>query len=75
MVSVARKLSTIEEQRKEQNCFGEKITGIEATNPKIVLGSSLDEDVGFRDNYSFFCDIQRYVSSNQVYDQLPDNKE
>jgi hypothetical protein len=45
-VSVARKISTIEERRKEHNCFAEEITGINVTNPKIVLSSSLGEDVG-----------------------------
>jgi hypothetical protein len=42
---------------KEQNCFSEEITGTEVTDLKTVLGSSLDEDVGFRDN-NFFYDIQ-----------------
>jgi hypothetical protein len=52
IVSVARKLSTIEERRKEQNCFlGEEITGTKVTNPKTLLGSSLGEDVRFRDDY------------------------
>jgi hypothetical protein len=57
MVSVAEKLSTIEKWHKEQNCFSEEITGTEVTNLKTVLGSNLDEDVGFRDN-NFFYDIQ-----------------
>jgi hypothetical protein len=52
MVSVGWKLCTIEERRKEKNCFGEEITGTMVTNPKTVLGSSLGEDVGFRDNNS-----------------------
>jgi hypothetical protein len=50
MVSVARKLSTIEEQRKEQNYFSEEITGTDVTNPETNLGSSLRENFGFRDN-------------------------
>jgi hypothetical protein len=48
-------------------CFGEKITGTKVTNPKTVLGSSLGEDVGFRDNNNLFYDIQRYVSNDQAY--------
>jgi hypothetical protein len=56
-VPVARKLSTIEERCQEKIvCFGDEITGTKVTNPKTVLGSSLGEDVGFRDN--FFYDIQ-----------------
>jgi hypothetical protein len=31
--------------------FGEEIIGTKVTNPKTVLGSSLGEDLGFRDNY------------------------
>jgi hypothetical protein len=31
--------------------FGEEITGIKVTNPKTVQGPTLDQDVGFRDNY------------------------
>jgi hypothetical protein len=49
MISVVHKVSTIE-RRREQNCFGEKITGTKIANPKTSLGSSLDEDVGFRNN-------------------------
>jgi hypothetical protein len=30
-------------------CSGEKTMGTRVTNPKIVLGSGLGEDVGFRD--------------------------
>jgi hypothetical protein len=45
MVSVSRKLSTIEERRQDQVvCFGEGNTGTKATTPKRVLGSSPDED-------------------------------
>jgi hypothetical protein len=52
MVSIARKLSTIEDGAKNKIvCFGEKITGTKLTNPKTVLG--LGEQVEFRDN-SFF---------------------
>jgi hypothetical protein len=72
MVSVARKLSTIE-RRKEQNCFGEEITVTKATNSKSALGSSFGEHVGFGDNYKFFCDIQRYVSNDQAYGKLSGN--
>jgi hypothetical protein len=31
-------------------CFSEEITGTGVTNPKTVVGSSLSEGVGFRDN-------------------------
>jgi hypothetical protein len=61
MVLVARKLSTIDEQRKEQNCFGEGITGTKVTNPKNILGSSSVED-GFKDNFSvIFNDTYRMI--------------
>jgi hypothetical protein len=30
---------------------GEEITGTKVRNPKTALGSSLCEDVGFRDNF------------------------
>jgi hypothetical protein len=58
MVSIAQKLSTIEKWQKNKIvCFGEEITGTKITNPKTVLGSSLGEDVKFRnddddDNFS-----------------------
>jgi hypothetical protein len=57
-------LETKHDRRREQkqNCFGEEITVTKVTNLKTVLGSSLDEDVEFRDNNNynnnFFCDIQ-----------------
>jgi hypothetical protein len=51
MVSVARNLSTIEERRQEENCFGGEITGENVTKPKTVLGSSPGEDGGFRNNF------------------------
>jgi hypothetical protein len=70
-VSIARKLSTIDE-RRQQNCFNE-VTGTKVTNPETVLGSSLGEGVGFRDN--FFYDIQLYVSNDQAYDNLSGNKD
>jgi hypothetical protein len=72
-VSVARELSTIE-RRKERNCFGEEIIGSLVTNPKTVLGFSLGEDVGFRDN-NFFYYIQGYVSNDQAYGKLSGNKD
>jgi hypothetical protein len=51
-ISVARKLSTIEERLQTKFiCFGEDITGTEATNPKSVLVSCPGEDFGFRDNF------------------------
>jgi hypothetical protein len=55
MVSVARKLSTIEERAKNNIVsFGEEITITKATNPKSALGSSLSEYVGCRDNNDNF---------------------
>jgi hypothetical protein len=52
MFSVARKLSTIEERRLTKvACFGAGITGTKVTNPKTVIGSSIGEDVAFRDNF------------------------
>jgi hypothetical protein len=56
MVSVARKLSTTQERRKEHNCFGEKTTGTVAKNSKIVLGSNLGEDVVSKDDYDDYGD-------------------
>jgi hypothetical protein len=58
IISVARKLSKIEELRKEQNCLfrrGEERRGggvvvSKVTDPKTVLGSSLGEYGTFRDN-------------------------
>jgi hypothetical protein len=69
MVSVARKLSTIEWRENRVVCFGEEITGTKVRNPKTALGSSPGEGVGFRDN-NFSYDIQRYVSNDQAYDKL-----
>jgi hypothetical protein len=52
--SVARKISTIEERRQDIIiCFGEEVTGTKVTDPKTVVGSSLGEDVGFRDGNFF----------------------
>jgi hypothetical protein len=75
MISVTRKLSTTDEKRKEQNYFGEEITGTQVTNPKTVLGSNLGEDVVFMDNNVFFYDIQRYVSNDHAYGKLSSNKD
>jgi hypothetical protein len=50
-------------------CFKEEIAGATVTNPNTVLGSSLDEHVGFTNNI-FSCDIQRYVSNDHAYDKL-----
>jgi hypothetical protein len=51
VVSVAWKLSTIEEQRKKQNClFRRGDYKNKVINPKTFLGSSLGKDVGFSDN-------------------------
>jgi hypothetical protein len=73
MISVARKLSTIEE-RNQQFCFVKEITGAKVTNPKTVLGSSPGEDVEFRNN-NFSYDIQQYVSDDEAYDKLSDDKD
>jgi hypothetical protein len=57
-------------------CFGEEITGTEVTNPKTALGSSLGEDVEFRDdNNNNFYDIERCVSKYQVCGKLSGNKD
>jgi hypothetical protein len=43
---------------------------------KTVLGSSLGEDVVFRDNNdNFFYDIQQYISNDQTYGKLFGNKD
>jgi hypothetical protein len=78
IISVARKLSTIEERRKEQYClFRRGKTVAEVANHKTILGSSLGEDVGFRNNSNnnFFYVIQRYVSNDQAYNKLSGNKD
>jgi hypothetical protein len=54
--------------------FRKEISG-RVTSLKTVLVSSLGEEVGFRDNNSFFCDFQRYVSNDQAYDNLSGNKD
>jgi hypothetical protein len=86
VVPVVRKLSTIEERCQDQSCLfrredfrnkghnpdGEKIAGTKVTNPTSVVGSSLGEDVGFRNK--FLCDIQRYISNDQAYYKHSDNK-
>jgi hypothetical protein len=52
MVSVARRLSTIEERKtKPVSFFGDEITEAKATTPKTVLGSNSDED-GQLSNFS-----------------------
>jgi hypothetical protein len=51
MVSVAWKLSTVEERSLDKICFGEDIIGTKVTNPKSVLVSNPGEDFGFRDNF------------------------
>jgi hypothetical protein len=51
--------------------FGKEITGTKVTNPKTVLGSSLSEDFGFRDN--FFFNIQRYVTLGMTYNMTQTN--
>jgi hypothetical protein len=45
----------IEEQCRESRivCCGEEITGTKVTNLETVLGLSLDEYIGLRDNYFF----------------------
>jgi hypothetical protein len=54
VVSIAWKLSTIEEQRKEHNCLCRRADYKDwGQNPKTVLGSSLGKDVGFTDNNNF----------------------
>jgi hypothetical protein len=58
VVSVARKLRTIEERRQDQNCFGEEITGTKFTIPKSVLGSSPGEDV--------FCALETNANDNNI---------
>jgi hypothetical protein len=40
-----------------------------------TLGLSLSEDVGFRNNNNNFYDIQQYVSNDQAYGKLSDNKD
>jgi hypothetical protein len=53
IICVGGKLSTTGTERNKIVCFGEDFTRTDVTNPKIALGSSLDEDVGFRDDK--FC--------------------
>jgi hypothetical protein len=77
MFSVARKLSAIEERRQAKFVrFVEEITGTKVTNPKTAQISNLCEYFRFRDNnfIIFLYDIQRYVSNDQAYYKLSDNK-
>jgi hypothetical protein len=78
MVSIARKLSTIEERRQEPNClFRRGDYRNKGHKPEKLLGSSLGEE-GFRynnNNYYYFYDIQRYVSNDQACGKLLGNKD
>jgi hypothetical protein len=50
MVSLAWKLSMIDKRLKEQNYFGEKITGSKVIYQKLPSVPSLCEDAEFRNN-------------------------
>jgi hypothetical protein len=56
-------------------CLEEDITGTEVTNPKMIMGSSLDKNPEFRVNNvnRFFYDKQRHVSNDQAYGRLLGN--
>jgi hypothetical protein len=47
------------------------ITETKARTPKAVLGLSLGEDLGFRNNNFTY----RYVSNYQAYDKVSSNKD
>lgn len=47
------------------------MAGTTVTNPKTLLGSSLDEDFGFRDN--LFYNIELYVALGTTYDMTRAN--
>jgi hypothetical protein len=73
MFHVARKLSTIEEQR-QYFFLGGKITGTKATTPKTVLGLSQVNMLGLGIIILPY-DIQQYASNDQAYGKLPGNKD
>jgi hypothetical protein len=62
MVSIARKLSTIEEQRKDQDClFQRGDTGIKVINPKSFVDSSVGKDVVIiNDTYQMIRSVLSY---------------
>jgi hypothetical protein len=68
MVSVARELSTIEEQRKEQNSElrsqTRKLSWVRVSVKMLGLGI-----------ISSIYDIQLYVSNDQAYDELSGNED
>jgi hypothetical protein len=82
IISVARELSTIKEERKEQNCFGVEITGSEVTNSKTDI-VSLPGQNGFQSTIIIitviiivviFCDIYRYALNDKACNKLLGNK-
>jgi hypothetical protein len=70
-VSVARKLSTIEERCKEQNCLLQELR----SQIQKLSWVRVSVKMLLRDKNIFFCDILRYVSNGQVYDNLSGNKD
>jgi hypothetical protein len=72
MFFVLRQLSTIEEQKQEQNClFRRGDYRIKVYNPKL---SWVRVPVKmFRNNFSY--NIQRSVSNDQAYGKLSGNKD
>lgn len=60
IVTVARKLSTVE-RRKEQNRSGKEISRTEVTDPRTVLNSRLSEGLGLviMKVTAFVCVVQR----------------
>jgi hypothetical protein len=41
-----------EEMHKEENCFGDDVTGTDLTNPETVLDSSIGGNVAVGDAFS-----------------------
>lgn len=64
MVSIAWKLSTIEEWTKERSCLFWRVDYINLGHkPKSAVGSSLDEVIGCRDLFLVFnytCQMIRH---------------
>lgn len=75
IVSVAPKLTTVEEQGKERSCiFRRGDCRSSGRRPEIILGLSLCEDIEFRDDDDNFSVIFN-VSNDQANGKLPCNED
>jgi hypothetical protein len=68
MISVASKLSTMEEQRQNKRfCFGGDITGTWVTNPNTVSVRFLVKKLDLV-MITFLCCVQRHVANGRAYE-------